>query len=825
MPGLEGVEGEGLGRGGEEGEEGGGGGRRVPGRRRLTVKGMQTYMFGLAKVTKKLVEDKRERKAREKRTRKVLLEERRAKWRLTSKRTHWDVHQPCPQEAGRCSFLGVPTCLPRPTAYKVKKAFITHVKGQHPPLQARELNSGWVEIGYALDVPVGEEEASEEEEEEEEEEGLLAAIGDIASEEEEEEEEEVGSEEDEVDEEVDQELDQEGQKESEEVEDSQSRGVLHSFVPIRSSSSSPAAAPGPPGPSFIPGTMLGYFARRSPNGKLDFTDVHKAAEEEVLRAAEAAEEKAAEEKAAEEKAAEEKVEGSIPIRAIMEATEKIYEEEKVRAEGEAANFEATLVERLNGLDSRTPRAKAVAKALASFHDSIAAALEGVGLKVADVTGFREELEGRLGVVEKEGEKMGDTLQEDIESEMSEDKGEGEVENSPEKKDGNGDENIEAVENEIRELERFLRVGDVDENMVEDVEELEENVDENVGELEENVDENVGENVEELDDGEKEDANDDEDVNNDENVNNDDGEKEDGMEEEDVNNDENPANDDGEKEDGMEEKGSRPQPPTLAQVCERWGLTDVELEYSSDDCKKITSYALYVQAFRPHIEDKNPSAPLTKLNMLVAAKWRAFSAAGVSKPRQVEKRARVGVEGEGVEKRRRLDSTSQLESGSTHSSPQAAPQSSPQAALRPGCDASMHQAESGCLNCNIVRVVVDPIGVSGQLVKEEGGVYFTVPEWKRVEHQGFPGEVIELSDSEEEEGDEEEYAVAAKVALELADMKAAELLQIIVQQKVEEVAEKRRQKVAQKEEAARRAKEDQMLSAAAQSVKQEAGRSG
>ena len=94
------------------------------------MKGMQTYMFGLAKVTKKLVEDKRERKAREKRMRKVLLEERRVKWRLTSKRTHWDVHQPCPQEVGRCSFLGVPTCAPRPTAYKVKKAFITHVKGQ-----------------------------------------------------------------------------------------------------------------------------------------------------------------------------------------------------------------------------------------------------------------------------------------------------------------------------------------------------------------------------------------------------------------------------------------------------------------------------------------------------------------------------------------------------------------------------------------------------------------------------------------------------------------------------------------------------------------------
>ena len=812
MPGLEGVEGGGLGRGGEEGGEGGGGGRRVPGRRRLTVKGMQTYMFGLAKVTKKLVEDKRERKAREKRMRKVLLEERRAKWRLTSKRTHWDVHQPCPQEVGRCSFLGVPTCAPRPTAYKVKKAFITHVKGQHPPLQARELNSGWVEIGYTLDVPVGEEEASEEEEEEEEEEGLLAAIGDIASEEEE----EVGSEEDESDEEVDQELDQEGQKESEEVEDSQSRGVLHSFVPIRSSSSSPAAAPGPPGPSFIPGTMLGYFARRSPNGKLDFTDVHKAAEEEVLRAAEAAEEKAAVQKAAEEKVAGEKVEGSIPIRAIMEATEKIYEEEKVRAEGEAANFEATLVKRLNGLDSRTPRAKALAKALASFQDSIAAALEGVGLKVVDVTGFREELEERLGVVEKGGEKMGDTLQKDIGSEMSEDKEEGEVENSPEKKDGNGDENIEAVENEIREIERFLGMGDVDENMVEDVEELEENVNENVVENVEELEENVGENVEENDDEENVGENVEE---------NDDEEKEDANEEEDVNNDENPANVDGEKKDGMEEKGSLPQPPTLAQVCERWGLTDVELEYSSDDCKMITSYALYVQAFRPHIEDKNPSASLTKLNMLVAAKWRAFSAAGVSKPRQVEKRARVGVEGEGVEKRRRLDSTSQLESGSTHSSPQAAPQSSPQAALRPGCDASMHQAESGCLNCNIMRVVVDPIGVSGQLVKEEGGVYFTVPEWKRVEHQGFPGEVIELSDSEEEEGDEEEYAVAAKVALELADMEASELLQIIVQQKVEEVAEKRRQKVAQKEEAARKAKEDQMLSAAAQAVKQEAGRSG
>merc|ERR1712037_921789 len=68
-------------------------------------------------------------------------------------------------------------------------------------------------------------------------------------------------------------------------------------------------------------------------------------------------------------------------------------------------------------------------------------------------------------------------------------------------------------------------------------------------------------------------------------------------------------------------------PTVLQVCEQWGLNDVDLEYSDADYSNLTTYKLFQQTFRPRIQAENPKVPMSKLMMLVAAKWREFTSLG------------------------------------------------------------------------------------------------------------------------------------------------------------------------------------------------------
>ena len=64
-------------------------------------------------------------------------------------------------------------------------------------------------------------------------------------------------------------------------------------------------------------------------------------------------------------------------------------------------------------------------------------------------------------------------------------------------------------------------------------------------------------------------------------------------------------------------------PTAEQVCEQWGLNDVDLEYSDADFTNLTTFKLFQQTYRPRIQAENPKVPMSKLMMLVAAKWREF----------------------------------------------------------------------------------------------------------------------------------------------------------------------------------------------------------
>jgi len=78
-----------------------------------------------------------------------------------------------------------------------------------------------------------------------------------------------------------------------------------------------------------------------------------------------------------------------------------------------------------------------------------------------------------------------------------------------------------------------------------------------------------------------------------------------------------------------EESPEPAMPTVMQVCDQWGLNDVDLEYSDADYTNLTTYKLFQQTFRPRIQAENPKVPMSKLMMLVAAKWREFTSLGRS----------------------------------------------------------------------------------------------------------------------------------------------------------------------------------------------------
>ncbi|VVC89741.1 unnamed protein product [Leptidea sinapis] len=58
-------------------------------------------------------------------------------------------------------------------------------------------------------------------------------------------------------------------------------------------------------------------------------------------------------------------------------------------------------------------------------------------------------------------------------------------------------------------------------------------------------------------------------------------------------------------------------PTVEEVCTSFGLADVDIQYSDADLENLTSYKLFQQHVRPFI------VPVSKVMMLVAAKWRLF----------------------------------------------------------------------------------------------------------------------------------------------------------------------------------------------------------
>ncbi|XP_050544780.1 chromodomain-helicase-DNA-binding protein Mi-2 homolog isoform X2 [Daktulosphaira vitifoliae] len=64
-------------------------------------------------------------------------------------------------------------------------------------------------------------------------------------------------------------------------------------------------------------------------------------------------------------------------------------------------------------------------------------------------------------------------------------------------------------------------------------------------------------------------------------------------------------------------------PSVEEVCQTFGLQDVEIEYTDADFQNLTTYKLFQQHVRPILAKENPRVVIAKMMMLVAAKWRDF----------------------------------------------------------------------------------------------------------------------------------------------------------------------------------------------------------
>lgn len=81
-----------------------------------------------------------------------------------------------------------------------------------------------------------------------------------------------------------------------------------------------------------------------------------------------------------------------------------------------------------------------------------------------------------------------------------------------------------------------------------------------------------------------------------------------------------------KEEKKEEKkgGADYNMPSIEEVCSTFDLIDVKIEYTDEDYDNLVTYKNFHQHVRPILQKENPKVPMSKLMMLVAAKWREFT---------------------------------------------------------------------------------------------------------------------------------------------------------------------------------------------------------
>ncbi|XP_060915613.1 chromodomain-helicase-DNA-binding protein 4a isoform X3 [Labrus mixtus] len=76
-------------------------------------------------------------------------------------------------------------------------------------------------------------------------------------------------------------------------------------------------------------------------------------------------------------------------------------------------------------------------------------------------------------------------------------------------------------------------------------------------------------------------------------------------------------DDDDDDDGME-------PKTSSQLLDDWGMEDIDHVFTEEDYRSLTNYKAFSQFVRPLIAAKNPKIAVSKMMMVLGAKWREFS---------------------------------------------------------------------------------------------------------------------------------------------------------------------------------------------------------
>eukprot|EP00079_Xenopus_tropicalis_P027108 XP_012821319.1 PREDICTED: chromodomain-helicase-DNA-binding protein 4 isoform X2 [Xenopus tropicalis] len=78
------------------------------------------------------------------------------------------------------------------------------------------------------------------------------------------------------------------------------------------------------------------------------------------------------------------------------------------------------------------------------------------------------------------------------------------------------------------------------------------------------------------------------------------------------------NDDDDDDDDSKE------PKSSAQLLDDWGMEDIDHVFTEDDYRTLTNYKAFSQFVRPLIAAKNPKIAVSKMMMVLGAKWREFS---------------------------------------------------------------------------------------------------------------------------------------------------------------------------------------------------------
>ncbi|XP_029976288.1 chromodomain-helicase-DNA-binding protein 4a [Salarias fasciatus] len=79
-----------------------------------------------------------------------------------------------------------------------------------------------------------------------------------------------------------------------------------------------------------------------------------------------------------------------------------------------------------------------------------------------------------------------------------------------------------------------------------------------------------------------------------------------------------------EEDDDDDDDDSSEPKSSSQLLDDWGMEDIDHIFSEEDYRSLTNYKAFSQFVRPLIAAKNPKIAVSKMMMVLGAKWREFS---------------------------------------------------------------------------------------------------------------------------------------------------------------------------------------------------------